>query len=290
MFKGVITALVTPFRGDAVDEEALRRLVDEQIRAGIDGFVPVGTTGESPTVSVEEHIRIIKIVVEETRKRVPVVAGTGANSTREAIELTLEARAVGADGTLQVTPYYNRPTQDGLFRHFKAVADAASLPIVVYNVPGRTGCDLLPETVARLCEVPLVVGIKEATGSAQRAAQIISRVGDRMVVLSGDDATAFPLYALGAQGCISVVSNVAPADMAAMWDAAAAGDWKRARELHYRLFPLLEGLFIESNPIPVKAALAMMGKITDEIRAPLYPMAGANREKVRKILADLKLV
>jgi 4-hydroxy-tetrahydrodipicolinate synthase len=290
MFKGVITALVTPFRGDAIDEEALRRLVDDQIRAGIDGFVPVGTTGESPTVSVEEHIRIIKIVVEETRKRVPVIAGTGANSTREAIELTIEARAVGADATLQVTPYYNRPTQDGLFRHFKAVADAAGLPIVVYNVPGRTGCDLLPETMARLCEVPLVVGIKEATGSAQRAAQIISRVGDRMVVLSGDDATAFPLYVLGAQGCISVVSNVAPADMAAMWDAAAAGDWKKARQLHYHVFPLSEGLFIEANPIPVKAALAMMGKITDEIRAPLYPMAGANREKVRKILAELKLI
>ena len=289
MFKGVITALVTPFRGDAIDEEALRRLVDEQIRAGIDGFVPVGTTGESPTVSVEEHIRIIKIVVEETRKRVPVIAGTGANSTREAIELTREARAVGADGTLQVTPYYNRPTQDGLFRHFKAIADAVPLPMLVYNVPGRTACDLLPETMARLCEVPSVVGIKEATGSAQRAAQIISRVGDRMVVLSGDDATAFPLYALGAHGCISVVSNVAPAEMAAMWDAAAAGNWNKARELHYRVFPLSEGLFIEANPIPVKAALAMMGKITDEIRAPLYAMAGANREKVRKILADLKL-
>jgi 4-hydroxy-tetrahydrodipicolinate synthase len=290
MFKGVITALVTPFRGDAIDEEALRRLVDEQIRAGVDGFVPVGTTGESPTVTVEEHIRIIKIVVEETRKRVPVIAGTGANSTREAIELTSEARAVGADGTLQVTPYYNRPTQDGLFRHFKAIADAVPLPMLVYNVPGRTACDLLPETMARLCEVPLVVGIKEATGSAQRAAQIISRVGDRMVVLSGDDATAFPLYALGAHGCISVVSNVAPAEMAAMWDAAAAGNWNKARELHYRVFPLSEGLFIEANPIPVKAALAMMGKITDEIRAPLYPLSGANREKVRKILADLKLI
>ena len=290
MFKGVITALVTPFRGDAIDEEALRRLVDEQIRAGVDGFVPVGTTGESPTVTVEEHIRIIKIVVEETRKRVPVIAGTGANSTREAIELTSEARAVGADGTLQVTPYYNRPTQDGLFRHFKAIADAVPLPMLVYNVPGRTACDLLPETMARLCEVPSVVGIKEATGSAQRAAQIISRVGDRMVVLSGDDATAFPLYALGAHGCISVVSNVAPAEMAAMWDAAAAGNWNKARELHYRVFPLSEGLFIEANPIPVKAALAMMGKITDEIRAPLYPLSGANREKVRKILADLKLI
>lgn len=290
MFKGVITALVTPFRNDAVDEEALRRLVDEQIRAGVDGLVPVGTTGESPTVTVEEHIRIIKIVVEETRKRVPVIAGTGANATREAIELTQEAKAVGADGTLQVTPYYNRPTQDGLYRHFKAVADAVPMPMVVYNVPGRTGCDLLPDTVARLCEIPTVVGIKEATGSAQRAAQIISRVGDRLVVLSGDDATAYPLYTLGAQGCISVVSNVAPKDMAATWDAWVAGDWKKARELHYKLFPLHEGLFIEANPIPVKAALAMMGKIADEIRAPLYPMTGANRDKIRKILTDLKLL
>jgi len=290
MFKGVITALVTPFRNDAIDEEALRRLVDEQIRAGVDGFVPVGTTGESPTVTVEEHIRIIKIVVEETRKRVPVIAGTGANSTREAIELTSEARKVGADGTLQVTPYYNRPTQDGLYRHFKAVAEAVPLPMVVYNVPGRTGCDLLPDTVARLCDIPTVVGIKEATGSTQRAAQIISRVGDRLVVLSGDDATAYPLYTLGAQGCISVVSNVAPADMAATWDAWVAGDWKKARDLHYRLFPLHEGLFIEANPIPVKAALAMMGKIADEIRPPLYPMSGANRDKIRKILIDLKLL
>jgi 4-hydroxy-tetrahydrodipicolinate synthase len=290
MFKGVITALVTPFRDDRIDEEALRRLVDEQISAGIDGLVPVGTTGESPTLSSEEHIRVIEIVVQETRKRVPVLAGTGGNATREAIELTQAAKAVGADGTLQVTPYYNKPTQDGLYRHFKAVADAAPLPMVVYNVPGRTGCDLLPETIARLCELPLVVGVKEATGNLQRAAQIISRVGDRLSLLSGDDATAFPFYALGGNGCISVVSNVVPADMAAMWDAAAAGNWGKARELHYKLFPLSEGLFIEANPIPVKAALAMMGKIADEIRAPLYPMAGAGREKVRTILADLKLV
>ena len=290
MFKGVITALVTPFRNDRIDEEALRRLVDEQIRAGIDGLVPVGTTGESPTLSTEEHIRVIEIVVQETKKRVPVLAGTGGNATREAIELTQAAKAVGADGTLQVTPYYNKPTQDGLFRHFKAVADAASLPMVVYNVPGRTGCDLLPETIARLCELPLVVGVKEATGNLQRAAQSISRVGDRLSLLSGDDATAFPFYALGGNGCISVVSNVVPADMAAMWDAAAAGNWSKARELHYKLFPLSEGLFIEANPIPVKAALAMMGKIADEIRPPLYPLAGAGREKVRKILADLKLV
>jgi 4-hydroxy-tetrahydrodipicolinate synthase len=290
MFKGVITALVTPLRNDRVDEEALRRLVDEQIRAGIDGLVPVGTTGESPTLTNEEHIRVIEVVVEEAKKRVPVIAGTGANATREAIELTAAAKAVGADGTLQVTPYYNKPTQDGLFRHFKAVVDAVGLPTVVYNVPGRTGCDLLPETIARLCELPLVVGVKEATGNLQRAAQIIARVGDRMAMLSGDDATAMPFYAIGGNGCISVVSNVVPADMAAMWDAAAAGNWAKARELHYKVFPLSEGLFIEANPIPVKAALAMMGKIADEIRAPLYPMAGANREKVRKILADLKLI
>lgn len=290
MFKGVITALVTPFRNDRLDEEALRRLVDEQIKAGIDGIVPVGTTGESPTLSNEEHIRVVQIVVEESRKRVPVIAGTGANATREAIELTQAAKAVGADGTLQVTPYYNKPTQDGLFRHFKAVADAAPLPMIVYNVPGRTGCDLLPDTIARLCELPLVVGVKEATGNLQRAAQIMSRVGDRLSLLSGDDATAFPFYALGGNGCISVVSNVAPADMAGMWDAAAAGNWTKARELHYKLFPLSEGLFIEANPIPVKSALAMMGKIADEIRPPLYPMTGSGREKVRKILADLKLV
>jgi 4-hydroxy-tetrahydrodipicolinate synthase len=290
MLKGVITALVTPLRNDRVDEEALRRLVDEQIAAGIDGLVPVGTTGESPTLTNEEHIRVVEIVVEETKKRVPVIAGTGANSTHEAIELTLAAKKVGADATLQVTPYYNKPTQDGLYRHFKTIAEAAKLPTVLYNVPGRTGCDLLPDTIARLCDVPMVVGVKEATGNLQRAAQIIARVGDRLTLLSGDDATAMPFYAVGGHGCISVVSNVAPAGMAAMWDAAAAGNWPKARELHYQLFPLSEGLFIEANPIPVKAALAMMGKIADEIRPPLYPMTGANRDKVKKILADLKLI
>jgi 4-hydroxy-tetrahydrodipicolinate synthase len=290
MFKGVITALVTPLRNDRVDEEALRRLVDEQITSGVDGLVPVGTTGESPTLTSEEHFRVVEIVVQQAKQRVPVIAGTGANSTHEAIELTLAAKAVGADATLQVTPYYNKPTQDGLYRHFKTIALAAGLPMVVYNVPGRTGCDLLPDTIARLCDVPLMVGVKEATGNMQRAAQIIARVGDRLSLLSGDDATAMPLYAVGGHGCISVVSNVAPADMAAMWDAAAAGDWRRARELHYKLFPLSEGLFIEANPIPVKTALAMMGKIADEIRPPLYPMAGANRDKIKKILTDLKLI
>lgn len=290
MFTGVITALVTPLRNGAVDEDALRRLVNEQIAAGIDGLVPVGTTGESPTLDHEEHLRVVKIVIEETKKRVPVIAGTGANATREAIELSRAAKDLGADGMLQVTPYYNKPTQDGLYRHFKAVVEAASLPTVVYNVPGRTGCDLLPDTVARLCDLPQIVAIKEATGSIQRAGQIISKVGDRLVVLSGDDATALGVWAVGGRGVISVVSNVAPAEFSAMWDATVAGDWKRARELHYKTFALSEGLFIEANPIPVKAALAMMGKIADEIRPPLYPMTGANREKVRQILVDTGLL
>jgi 4-hydroxy-tetrahydrodipicolinate synthase len=290
MFTGLITALVTPFRNDAVDENALREHVEDQIKNGVDGLVPVGTTGESPTLTFEEHIRVIKVVVEQAKKRVPVIGGTGSNSTREAIELSQEARRVGVDGMLLVTPYYNKPTQDGLYRHFKAILDEVPLPSIVYNVPGRTGCDMLPETVARLAELSPVVGVKEATGSALRAAQILAKVGDRLAVLSGDDATAFPLYALGARGCISVVSNVAPADMAAMWDAAAAGDWKKARDLHYKLLPLGEWLFVEANPIPVKAAMAMMGRIADEIRPPLYPLSGANREKVRGVLAALKLV
>lgn len=284
MFTGVITAIVTPFRGDAVDEEALRKLVDEQIAGGIDGIVPVGTTGESPTLTFEEHIRVIKVVVDAVKKRVPVIAGTGSNSTHEAIELSQAAQKVGADGLLLVTPYYNKPGQDHLYRHFKAIVDAVPLPTVVYNVPGRTGCDLLPDTIARLGDLPAVVGVKEATGSTQRASQIIAKVGDRLAILSGDDATAFSLYAVGAKGCISVVSNVAPKEMSAMWDAFVAGDWKKARELHYRLLPLSEDLFIEANPVPVKAALAMMGRIADELRAPLYPLAASNRERVRSAL------
>jgi 4-hydroxy-tetrahydrodipicolinate synthase len=290
MFHGVITALVTPFRDDAVDEAALRRLVDEQIAGGVDGLVPVGTTGESPTLTFEEHVRVIKVVVEAAKKRVPVIAGTGSNSTREAIELSQAAREAGADGLLLVTPYYNKPGQDHLYRHFKAVVDAVPLPSVVYNVPGRTACDLLPETLVRLCELPQIVAIKEATGSAVRATQIIARLGDRLTVLSGEDTVTFPLYALGARGVISVVSNVAPVDMAGMWDAVAAGDWLRARQLHYKLLPLSEGLFVETNPIPVKAALAMMGRMADELRPPLYPLAAANREKLRSTLAALKLV
>jgi 4-hydroxy-tetrahydrodipicolinate synthase len=289
MFEGVITALVTPFRRDLLDEDALRRLVEEQIAAGVDGLVPVGTTGESPTLTNEEHIRVIEVVIEAAAKRVPVIAGTGSNSTHEAIEMSIAAKRAGADGLLLVTPYYNRPGQEHMYRHFRAIMQATSLPTVVYNVPGRTASDLLPETIARLAEMPELVGVKEATGSALRAAQIIARVGQRIAVLSGDDATAFPLFALGGRGVISVVSNVAPALMSAMWDAAAAGDWNKARDLHYRLLPLGEGLFVEANPIPVKAALAMMGRMTEEIRPPLYPLAEQYRAKLRAQLDELGL-
>jgi len=290
MFEGVITALVTPFRRDLLDEDALRRLVDEQIAAGVDGLVPVGTTGESPTLTGEEHIRVIEVVIEAAAKRVPVIAGTGSNSTHEAIDLSIAAKRAGADGLLLVTPYYNRPGQEHMYRHFRAIMQAASLPTILYNVPSRTASDLLPETIERLAEMPEVVGVKEATGSALRASQVIARVGHRVAVLSGDDATAFPMFALGGRGVISVVSNVAPALMSAMWDAAAAGDWNRARQIHYRLLPLGEGLFVEANPIPVKAALAMMGRITEEIRPPLYPLAEQHRAKLRAQLDELGLL
>jgi 4-hydroxy-tetrahydrodipicolinate synthase len=252
-------------------------------------LVPVGTTGESPTLTMQEHIHVIEVVIEAAAKRVPVIAGTGSNSTHEAIELSLAAKRAGADGLLLVTPYYNRPGQEHMYRHFRAIMQTASLPTIVYNVPSRTASDLLPETIARLAEMPELVGVKEATGSALRAAQVIARVPQRVAVLSGDDATAFPLFALGGRGVISVVSNVAPALMSAMWDAAAAGDWNKARQLHYRLLPISEGLFVEANPIPVKAALAMMGRMTEEVRPPLYPLSEQHRAKLRAQLDELGL-
>jgi 4-hydroxy-tetrahydrodipicolinate synthase len=284
VIEGALTALVTPFRNGAVDDKALTELVEEQIAAGIDGLVPVGTTGESPTLSFEEHIHVIAQTVKAARKRVPIVAGTGSNSTTEAIELSKAAREVGADALLHVTPYYNKPTQDGLVRHFTAIAEAVPLPIVVYNVPGRTACDLMPDTALRLCDVPNIAGIKEATGSALRATQIIQKCGARLAVLSGDDFTMFPLYAVGARGVISVVSNIAPRWVAEMWDAVQAGDWARARALHYRVQPLTELLFAETSPIPIKGAMALAGKMADEIRAPLYPLAGAARERMKAML------
>jgi 4-hydroxy-tetrahydrodipicolinate synthase len=284
--EGAMTALVTPMKmtGAAVDLDALTGLVEEQIAAGIDALVAVGTTGESATLDVNEHMAVVRHVVRVTAGRVPVIAGAGASATAQALHLCRASEEAGADALLQVTPYYNKPTQDGLYRHFASIAAATRLPIVLYNVPGRTASDLMPETVARLAEFDNIVAIKEATGSMVRATQIIELCGDRITVLSGDDFTTFPLYAVGARGVISVVSNVLPGAMAAMWDAAVAGDWDQARAIHYRIQPLTRLLFVESNPIPVKAALAMLGKIQPELRPPLYACSDALAARLREQL------
>ena len=291
MFVGAMTALVTPMRDGQVDEPALRSLVEWQIAEGIDGLIPCGTTGESATLTAAEHARVIKIVVEAAKKRVPIIAGAGSNSTAEAIALSNHAREAGADGLLHITPYYNRPTQEGLFLHFTAIAAATKLPIVLYNVPARTGCDLLPETIERLAKASTqFVGVKEATGTVQRTQQILSRIGDRLTILSGDDAINLPLYSVGARGCISVVSNVAPQLVANIWDAWEARDIHRARALHYESLPLADALFWEASPIPSKAALAMMGKLTNDLRLPLHPLTDAPKVKLRALLEQMGLL
>lgn len=267
--EGCLTALVTPFRDGKVDFDGLAKLVEWQIDQGVDGIVAVGTTGESATLDVEEHVAVIAAIVKASRGRVPVVAGAGGNATTEALELTRASEAAGADALLHVTPYYNRPNQEGLYRHFEAIAKATKLPIILYNVPTRTACDLLTETVVRLAEFDNVVGIKDATGNLVRGSELIARVGDRITVLSGDDGTAFPLYAIGARGVISVVSNVAPRPMSDMWDAVKAGDWARAKQRHYELRVLNHLLFVEPSPAPAKAALALLGRCSTEVRLPL---------------------
>ena len=279
--EGAMTALVTPMRGEHVDYDALGNLIEAQIEAGIDGLIAVGTTGESATLDVPEHTEVIRHVVKVARGRVPVIAGAGGNATAEAIALTRASEAAGADALLHVTPYYNTPTQEGLYRHYAAIARSTRLPIIVYNVPGRTACDLMPETMARLMEFEQIVAIKEATGSVVRATNIIELCGNRVIVLSGDDFTTYPLYTVGARGVISVVSNVMPGAMAEMWDAARAGNWDRARELHYRIQPMTRLLFAESNPVPAKAALALLGKMQPDVRLPLAPCSDDLREKLR---------
>jgi 4-hydroxy-tetrahydrodipicolinate synthase len=281
MIEGCLTALVTPFKHGKVDFDGLAKLVDWQIEQGVDGIVAVGTTGESATLSVEEHIAVVAATVKAARGRVPVIAGAGGNATDEALELTRASEAAGANALLHVTPYYNRPNQEGLFRHFEAIAKATKLPVILYNVPSRTACDLLTETVARLAELDNVVGIKDATGNLVRGSELIARVGDRMTVLSGDDGTAFPLYAIGARGVISVVSNVAPRAMSDMWDAAKAGDWARARQRHYELRVLSQMLFNEPSPAPTKAALALLGRCTVDLRLPLVPATQGLVEQLR---------
>lgn len=290
MLKGAIIAIVTPFKNGRVDEEKLRELIEFQIENGTDGIVPCGTTGESPTLSHPEHDRVIEITVEAVRKRVPVIAGTGSNSTDEAIRLTKHALDVGADAALMVTPYYNRPTQEGMYQHYKYIAEQVPIPIVVYNVPSRTGANCLPETLARLSKIPNIVGVKEASGSLKQMQDVITLCRDGFSVLSGDDIFTYPLLCIGGHGIISVISNVVPADVAGMVDAFNAGDIKKAMALHYKMTPLVDVLFIETNPIPVKEALVLMGMISDEIRLPLYKMSEANRAKLKKVMTDYGLI
>jgi 4-hydroxy-tetrahydrodipicolinate synthase len=273
-----------------VDEEKLRELVEFQIENGTDGIVPCGTTGESSTLDYEEHDRVIEIVVQQTSKRVPVIAGTGSNSTREAIEMTEHARKLGADGCLLVTPYYNKPSQEGLYRHFKAIADAVPIPQVLYNVPGRTSVNMLPETVARLAVHDNIVAIKEASGSLQQASEVLELCGDRLDVISGDDFITFPMMACGGSGVISVVANIMPREVAALVDAFFAGKMDEARRLHLKLLKISNAMFIETNPVPVKTAVAMMGKCGDELRLPLAPMGEANKARLATIMKEYGLI
>jgi 4-hydroxy-tetrahydrodipicolinate synthase len=290
MFQGAITAIVTPFKDGVLDENAYRELIEFQIQGGINGIVPCGTTGESPVLTHEEHHRVVEICLDQVKKRVPVIAGTGSNSTAEALALTKHAQAVGADAALMITPYYNKPTQEGLYQHFKTIADATKIPIVVYNVPGRTSVNLLPETVARLAQLPTIIGIKEATGDIKQCSKVIELAPPDFCVLSGDDFTVLPLLAVGGHGVISVVSNAVPGDMAGMCQAFFRGDLAEARRLHYKMWPLTEAMFYETNPAPVKTALKLMGKITGEVRQPLCPMSQANQDKLRGVMQKYGLI
>ena len=281
-FKGVYTALVTPFVNGGVDWKALRELVEMQVKGRVAGIVPVGTTGESPTLSCEEHLKVIEAVVEAAAGRCTIIAGTGANSTEEAVHLTREAKAVGADATLQVTPYYNKPTQEGLYRHFSTVADKVGLPVVLYNVPGRSGVPIAETTVARLAKNPVIAAVKEAAGSVDRVSMI--RELCDITVLSGDDSLALPMMAVGASGVISVSSNLIPAEMTELVEAAAAGNFARALELHRKYYCLFRDQFIETNPIPIKAAMAMAGLIREEYRLPLCALSAEHREKLAATL------
>jgi len=285
--EGCLTALVTLFSGGKVDFPTLAKLVDWQIENGVDGIVSVGTTGESATLDVDEHVAVISATVKAARGRVPVVAGAGGNATAEALTLTKASEEAGADALLHVTPYYNRPSQEGLYRHFEAIARSTKLPIILYNVPTRTACDMLTDTVVRLADFDNIIGIKDATGNLVRASELVAKCGDRITVLSGDDGTAFPLYAVGARGVISVVSNVAPRDMSDMWDAAKAGDWERARRLHFKLRVMSQMLFAEPSPAPTKAALSLLGRCSTDVRLPLVPASEKLTTELRAALEGL---
>ncbi len=288
MFEGLSTALVTPFRDDAIDENALRELVERQIDAGVDQLVPCGSTGESATLSHFEHGKVIEIVVSAARGRVQVLAGTGSNNTREAVELTQHAKEAGADGALLISPYYNKPMQEGVYAHYRMIAQLTDFPLVAYNIPGRTGSNVLPSTLARLADVPNIVGVKEACCNLEQIGQVVALTPDDFAVLSGDDALTLAIMAVGGKGAISTASNVAPSEVGELIRACRENDFARARQIHYRLLPLFEALFCETNPIPVKCALEAIGQIASaETRMPLTPIADANRERLQVVLKEL---
>ena len=285
LFSGAMTALVTPFKNNTVDEETYRAFIERQITEGIHGLVPCGTTGESATLSHEEHERVIEICIEQAKGRVPVLAGAGSNNTSEAIRLALFAKKAGADDALLITPYYNKPTQEGLYLHFKAIAETVDLPLVLYNVPGRPGCKMLPPVLSRLArDFSNIVGVKEATGDMVQGSETLEACPESFSVLSGDDLTALPLMALGGRGVISVTSNLVPGRVAAMCNAFAEGDPAGAARLHHELFPLHQAMFMESNPIPAKTALALMGRMESEMRLPLCPMSESGKARLIEVL------
>jgi len=290
MFEGIHTALLTPFRGGQVDEEALRAHVERQIEAGVDGVVPCGSTGESATLSHLEHRRVVEIVVEAAKGRIAVIAGTGSNSTREAIELTQHAKDAGADGALMLSPYYNKPTQEGIYAHYAAVAEATRFPLVLYNIPGRTASNIAPEIIGRLARLEHVVGIKEASGNLDQMAHVVAKCPADFAVLSGDDSLTLPLLAIGGKGVISTTSNVAPRAVCEIVRRFQAGDVAGAQAVHYSLLPLFDALFCETNPIPLKAAAAELGWCSPEIRLPLTRVTDANLERLKVVLKDLEIL
>ncbi|MFA5357143.1 MAG: 4-hydroxy-tetrahydrodipicolinate synthase [Candidatus Omnitrophota bacterium] len=291
MFKGSIVAIITPFKGGKIDEKKLRDLIEFHIKNGSSGIVPCGTTGESATLSFQEHDRVIEITIEQVNKRIPVIAGTGSNSTEEAIMLTRHAEKTGADASLQVSPYYNRPTQKGLYEHFKAIADSVSIPIILYNIASRTGVNIEPDTLAKLAkDCRNIAGVKEASGNLDQMSRIKQLCGDDFDLISGDDSLTLPLLSIGGTGVISVVANIVPRDVAELISEFEKGNLKRAREIHYKLLPLIKAVFIETNPIPVKTAMGMMGICEPDLRLPMSAMLPENAEKLKKALKDYGLL
>ena len=290
MFSGSMVALVTPFKDGGVDWQSLEGLVDFHIKNGTNGIVPCGTTGESATLDHVEHHDVIKAVVKAVKKRVPVIAGTGSNSTQEAIDLTIGAERAGADGALLISPYYNRPTQEGIYQHYKKVASSVGIPLIIYNIPARTGSKIEPETLARLAEIKNIVGVKEATGSVDQAIDVLRLCGDRLAVYSGEDSLTYSLMALGGKGVISTVANIAPKEMSDLTQACLKGDWETGRKLQFKLVPLIRAVFLETNPIPTKTALSLMGKCRGDLRLPLTPMSEGNVKKLRQAMTDFGLI